>query len=436
MNPPFDRVRRFPWDASALTLLGLAVAIIGLWSVTAWHELWPTPPGFERLQYDTAWGFAFCGIALAAHAARLSAVGRWCALVPILLGATRLLAFGARDWVEVHPLLANRWLPYGAGNYNDMGVLTALVFFTLGCALAAIGPRRYGALRSVLVAVLAAIALALAALLLFGVSIRSVLASQWLFLNGGERTSALLFLVLGGGVLAQVLLRSEDERQAVRRWLPGIVWFAAFACALVLWQALGLQQAGYVQNSTQLVAADIRNRIEGAFDARIRQLDRLAQRSMTYRLSEEEWQQDASTLLDESPGFQSISWASEEMVVRWVVPPAQANLVGQSLRADPAQARAIDAALGTHRSALTRLVAMSGAAGKGFVIDVPAFDGDKLRGIAAATLYGNWLSSLLGDRFADYYIALLDNGEFANTVGTSESAAGSEWTREQVGEHR
>jgi two-component system sensor histidine kinase UhpB len=434
VNTPRERTRWFSWDAFALALLGLAVAVIGAWCIAAWHELWPTPPGFERLQYDTAWGFAFCGIALAAHAARLSAVGRWCALVPVLLGTVRIIAYAAPGWIDVHPLAANPWLPYGAGNYNDMGVLTALVFVALGCALVAIGPQTYSALRSVLVALLAAIALALASLLLFGASTGSVLASQWLLLSGGERTSALLFLVLAGGVLAQVLLRSEDERQAVHRWMPGIVWFAAFACALVLWQALGLQQAGYVHNSTLLVAADVKNRIEGAIDARIRQLDRLAQRARTYGFSEEQWQQDAGALLDESPGLQSqsISWASEDLVVRWVVPPAQASLIGQTLRADPGRAMAIEAALRTHRPVLTRLVALPAVAGKGFVIYAPVFEGDKLLGIVAAPLNGNWLSSLLGDRFADYYIALLENGELANATGTSERAAGSEWTREQM----
>jgi len=69
-----------------------------------------------------------------------------------------LAAYGAPGWIDVHPVAGNRWLPYGAGNYNDMGVLTALVFVVLGCALAAVGPRRNRALGSVLVAVLAAIA--------------------------------------------------------------------------------------------------------------------------------------------------------------------------------------------------------------------------------------------------------------------------------------
>jgi two-component system sensor histidine kinase UhpB len=432
MISPLDRVRRFPWAAFVLVLLGLAVAGTGAWCVAAWHELAVTPAGFERLQYDAAWAFVFGGLALAAHASRLSTVGRWCALVPILLAALRLIAYGAPGWIEVHPLAGNQWLPYGAGNYNDMGVLTALVFVVLGCALAAVGPRTNRALGSVLVAVLAAIALALGSLLLFGAWTGGLFASQWLLLTGGERTSALLFLLLAGGVLALILLRSEDEQRAVRRWMPGIVWFAAFACALVLWQALSLQQAGYVQNSTLLVAGDVKNRIERTIGARIRQLDRLAQRSLIYDFTEEKWQQDASALLAEPPEFQAIGWAGDDLLVRWLVPPSQAGRIGETLRKSPGSAQGLDEALRTHRPALTRLLDLHAPGNKGFVIYAPALAGDTLRGVVTAELAGNWLSSLLGDRFADYYIALTENAELANAVGTSGSAAGSEWTQEQT----
>jgi two-component system sensor histidine kinase UhpB len=429
---PLDRIRLFPWAALLLALLGLAVAATGAWCIAAWHELADTPARFERLQYDTAWAFVFGGIALAAHASRLSAIGRWCAVVPILLAGTRLVAYGAPGWIDVHPLAGNLWLPYGSGNYNDMGVLTALVFVVLGCALAALGPRTNRALGSVLVAVLAAISLALASLLLFGAWTGGLFASRWLLLTGGERTSALLFLLLAGGVLALILLRSEDEQRAVRRWMPGIVWFAAFACALVLWQALSLQQAGYVQNSTLLVAGDVRNRIERTIGARIRQLDRLAQRSLIYGGTPEQWQEDAGALLDEPPEFQGISWAGQDFLIRWIVPPTQASRVGEPLGSGPGRAQGLAEALRTRRPALAQLVDPHTPGNKGCVIYAPAFAGDTLRGVVTAELAGNWLASLLGDRFADYYIALLENAELATAVGAGEGAVRSEWSQEQT----
>src|SRR5438552_4244819 len=158
-------------------------------------------------------------------------------------------------------MAANPWLPYGAGNYNDMGVLTAAIFIALGCALAALGPKIHGPVRSVLVSLLASIALALASVLLFAAWTGGVFASQWLLLTGGERVGALLFVLLAGGVLAGALVRSKEEQQAIRRWAPGIGWFAVFVCGLVLWQALQVRVARFVENGTRLVGADVERRV-------------------------------------------------------------------------------------------------------------------------------------------------------------------------------
>jgi PAS domain S-box-containing protein len=428
----FDRVRSLPWAAGVLVLLGLVVAFTGGWYVLSWHELAPPPQGLERVQYDTAWAFVFGGAALAAHVLRWRIIGSLFAGVAILLGLLRLLAYGLRGVIDVHPIAANPWLPYGAGNYNDMSVLTALVFVTLGCALAGLEPRRQSATRSVLITLLTAIGLALASLLLVAAWTGGSVASQWLFLTGGERVSALLFLLLGGGVLAEILLRSEDEQRAVRRWTPGIVWFAAFVCTLVLWRAISVQQARYIDTGTMLVAADVKNRIERTVGARIRQLQRLAGRSQIYGFTEDRWERDAATLLVEPPEFQGIAWSDANLVVRWVVPPAQAVRVGDSLRADAERSRTIDEALRTREVMLSRPVDLRVAGRRGFIIYVPVYADGALRGMVSAGLGGNWLPTILGDRFADFQVALLDNGELTNLIGSSENAAGSEWTQEQT----
>ena len=428
MIPLLDRARRVPWAVLALLLTGLVVAAIGGWCVASWHEL-VMPPAFERLQYDASWAFVFAGLALAAHALGLSAIGRWCAAVAILFGAVRLAAYGAPGWIDTHPMAANPWLPYGPGNYNDMGVLTAAVFIALGCALAALGPKVHGSVRSVLVSLLASIALALASVLLFAAWTGGVVASQWLLLTGGERVGALLFVLVAGGVLASALVRSEDEQRAIRRWTPGIVWFAVFVCALVLWQALLVQEARFIDNSTRLVGTDVKNRIERAFGVRIRQLERLADRALIYGFVEERWQSDASTLLNEAPDFQGIGWAGEDLRIRSVVPQSQATAIGSSLRSDPERVRTVDAAIQSRRPTLSRYIDLRLSESRGFVIYVPAYSDGTLRGLVAAAVGGEWLPPLLGKRFDDYEIVLLDGGELANRAGPN--GAGPERTQEQ-----
>ncbi|TMI10650.1 MAG: PAS domain S-box protein, partial [Betaproteobacteria bacterium] len=428
MIPLLDHVRRVPWAALVLLITGLVVAAIGGWCVASWHEL-VMPLAFERLQYDASWAFVFAGVALAAHALGLSAIGRWCAAVAILFGAVRLAAYGAPGWIDIHPMAANPWLPYGPGNYNDMGVLTAAVFVALGCALAALGPKVHGPVRSVLVSLLASTALALASVLLFASWTGGVVASQWLLLTGGERVGALLFVLLAGGVLAGALIRSKDEQQAIRRWAPGIVWFAVFVCALVLWQALQVQEARFIDNSTRLVATDVKNRVERAIAIRIRQLERLAERAIIYGFVEERWQGDASTLLNETPDFQGIGWAGEDLHIRSVVPQSQASAIGSSLRSDPERMRTVDAAIQSRRSTLSRYIDLRLSGSRGFVIYVPAYSDGTLRGLVAAAVGGEWLPSLLEERFDDYEIVLLDGGELANRAGAN--GAGPERTQEQ-----
>ena len=97
--------------------------------------------GLERIQYDTAWAFAFAGAALVSFALRLGALTRLFAAVPSRWAACASSRTPSRRPIPIRPMLAVPWLPFGAGNYNDMGVLTALILIALGSALATCGPR-------------------------------------------------------------------------------------------------------------------------------------------------------------------------------------------------------------------------------------------------------------------------------------------------------
>src|SRR5439155_266122 len=164
--------------------------------------------------YDTAWAFAFAGAALIAHAIGFDRVGRLCAAVPIVLGALRIIAYIAPGAIRIHPILANPALPYGAGNYNDMGVLTALVFVVMGSGLGSLRAVMRGPWHSVLIAMLASVALALVLLLLFGAWTGGTAASG-LLLTGGDRSQIYGFTEEQWRQDAGALLRDVPEFQAL-----------------------------------------------------------------------------------------------------------------------------------------------------------------------------------------------------------------------------
>src|ERR1700681_2204042 len=195
-------------------------------------------------------------------------------------------------------MLVNPVLPLAAGSYNDMGLLTALIAVAIGAALLLL--LRPGKTRkpwhAITIAMLTSIALALSLLMLVAAWSGSTVASESLQLTGGERATGAIYTVLAATMLAYAMLTSGSERKALRRSAPLIVWIAVFACTLVLWRALTVQETRFIQRSTALVAADARGQIQRDLYARIDIVERLAERSLAYS-DQEAWKRDAAGLL-------------------------------------------------------------------------------------------------------------------------------------------
>ncbi len=427
----FSRVD--PWVPALLFALGTAAAAFAGLMIVAWHTDASTQAtaGFERIQYDTAWAIAFCGLTLALHALGMNVAARTGAMIPLLLGSMRLVARIAPGTIAIHPILGNPWLPFASGEYNAMGALSALVAIALGGALESLGsqPTR-GAFRSIVVAVLAAIAFALSLLMLFGAWSGSSAATETLQLTGGDSAAACLFLMLSATVLAYALLASETEQIALQRSVPLIIWLAVFACTLVMWRALAGQEAYFVQRSTALVAADARGQIEHDLNARIDNVEHFASRTATYGNDDEAWSRDASGLLQGVAAVRTVTWGGPDYVVRRVVPlDAQASVLGLDRRMDPRRSAAIDLALKTREPTLSPFIDLR-YGGDGVAVYAPVFADDQLLGIISATLgQADWFTSILGRRFPDHQIELLQDGRPVRTSATDDAVAGSEWSR-------
>lgn len=419
------------WIPALLFGVGAGIAVFAGLMIVSWHATEPVPAtaDFGRIQYDAAWAIAFASAALALHAVEATRFARLCALVPLALGGLRLIASAVPDVFPIHPMLANPWLPLAA-NYNEMGLLTALIAVVLGTALILLRPNTgRKPWHAITVAVLTSIALALSLLMLSAAWSGSTVASESLQLTGGERATGAVYTVLAGTLLAYAMLSSGGERAALRRSAPLIVWLAVFACTVVLWRALAVQETRFIERSTALVAADARGQLQRDLYARIDNVERLADRSLAYS-DPEAWKRDAAGLLKGVASVETVTLGGPDYIIRHAVPASAEAVVSLDRRMDAQRRAAIDLAVSTRRSALSPFIDLR-VGGEGLVVYVPVFRDDELRTIISATLARDgWPASIIDRRFPEYYIEIVQDGRAVRTVAPDGARAADKWTQE------
>ena len=416
-----------------LFAVGAGLTVFAGLMIVSWHasETASATPGYERVQYDAAWAIAFASTALALHAVGFGRVSRLCAAVVLTLGTLRLTAsVFTPNAIPIHPMLANPWLPLAAGDYNDMGLLTALIAVVIGAALLLLRPGKgRRPWHAIAVAVLTSIALALSLLMLFAAWSGSTVASESLQLTGGERTTGAIYTVLAATMLAYSMLSTGVERVALRRSAPVIVWLAVFACTLVLWRALALQEARFIERSTALVAADARGQLQRDLYARIDGVERLAERSLEYS-DPQAWKRDAAGLLKGVAAVDTVTLGGPDYVITQAVPASAQSYVGRDRSSDPRLRELIDLAAKTHHSTLSPFLDLV-VGGDGIVLYVPVFQGDELRAVISATLARQgWPKSIIDGRFPEHYIEIVQNGRTVRTVAPAAPRAADQWSQE------
>ena len=426
-----DLSRSDLWVATLLFAVGLVVASFAVAVLVTYHngpQLFQMS-GVDRLQYDTAWIIALSGISLLTYAAGLRTVGRLCASAVIIISGLRIAGYILPQLVSVRPVLANPWLKFGPGDYNAMGILTSLVAMVVGSALALLVPgSQRTSWRSVVLALLASIALVISLLIAFGAWSGSSLAVQSLQLDGDERTSSLLFILLGTTLLIYTLLGSEHERIALGRFAPAIVGIAVVICTLVVWRAALGQESRYLRHGTEVIASATRSAIERDLSSRIDVLERLADRMSIHIFTAEIWQREGESILQDVSEFRSLAWSGPDLTIRWVA-PVNSAVIGFNILSEPIRRDAAQLAVASHKTTLSPFTPLV-IGGAGVVVYVPVFQGDEFRGLVSSPLGGAWLKSILAGRFGDHHFELLENGKVQQTATADAAKAGADWIQE------
>lgn len=421
--------RNFDWGI-CLLICGLSLLLFGGHALVAWHGWQFLLPGFlwmtSQIQYDSAWAFVLCGMALIAFRGRAPIAVAMCAGGTMLIGLTRLLDYFIPGLTfSVSPILANPWLPPGV--YDDLSPLVALAFVISGYTIGALKYPPYSVARSIIIEALGFILIVLALIFFIGSYNSGSFGQSWLYFDDLDALNAVGFFLLGTSILCFVFWGSGEESHRARRWAPAAVWLAVFAGSLGLWQGLRVEGGRQIRAGTDAVLVAVRKELGNELDVRVRALERFAARWDSSGVSQVQWRDEAEQLLRDIPEFRAIGWADSELTMQWIVP---AGPTGGSLLRDNARGIAAKAARSTRNPALTKSVDLR-IGGRGFQAYVPVYHMEQFQGLVVGTFANeNWVESLLESRFPRHAISVFEDDEMLFQSRLKEQAVGEGWASE------
>jgi PAS domain S-box-containing protein len=417
--------------AVVFLVIGVAIASAALAVIATFHDGLPQllVPDGGKVQYDTVWVLFLDSVALIAYALTRRAFAKICAGATILVGALVIFKFFVPRSIATHPLLGSPWLIRHHGEYTEMGIITAVVTVVLGAAIASLLPgAQRSTTRTVFLAALASIAIALSGLLAFGAWSGSHLAIQALQLQGDERFTALIFMVLGAAVLAYPVSGTASERLALGRFAPFIVGLSVFVAVLVVWRAALFEEGNFVQGESQLIASGAAASLERDFSDRIAVLERLADRISIHSFNATVWGQEGESILRNVSMFRTVAWSGPDYMIRWIVPESAAA-VGYNILSDPARSVAVHLSTSEQRTTISSFTELV-IGGRGLVVYVPAFQNGQFRGTVSSALKPDWLNLLLAKRYPQSHFELIEGGRVEQVAGATAPLAGREWAVE------
>ncbi len=166
-----------------------------------------------------------------------------------------------------------------------------------------------------------------------------------------------------------------------REMMP--IWVGAIAsiAVLVLWHQLSIEEERHIEQLIQQEASIIQRDLTHELTERIQALKRMATHwEVSGGQPQSIWEADATAIAQDFYGFQAIEWADSSYRVRWVV-PQKGNEAAQNfdLRTEPRRESALRIAHDLRQPFVTRTIALI-QGGKGFLVAIPMFVGDRFDG--------------------------------------------------------
>jgi two-component sensor histidine kinase/sensor domain CHASE-containing protein len=165
------------------------------------------------------------------------------------------------------------------------------------------------------------------------------------------------------------------------RSLLGFVGGSVLITTLLLWQALIAQEQAYIHQETQLATERVESELRAGMKSRIQTLVRMSERWQRQgSIPKKQWEFEASLNVRDFKGFQAMQWVDPSLHVRWIV-PLKNNEASLNVNVALEQRHRVALELASNRrdATITHSINLV-QGGKGFLVDIPLFDGQNYNG--------------------------------------------------------
>lgn len=396
--------------------VGIASTLLGLVVLTGWYThnltLLQISPNFIPMHYHTALGFLLCGLGLLAVALGKLWLTRICGGIVLMIGFLTLIQNSFDAKLGSNRLLTSPDIQIDVPYPIVMASSTALCFVFTGVALLLTGIPIRLKQRPLILGFLSSIIGALGIMALLGYLINmKELYGWWRHM---ALHTAIGFVVLSLGIFAFAWHDSRMERTRLPRWLPIPVGIGTLTIALVLWQALRVQDHAQIEQMIETTAITIKNQITSEIRTRILGLVHIANRwEREGKPVKEYWESEAEFYIGHYSGSLALGWVDPSFYIQWVAPlEGNEALQGLNLGFEERQRQALERARDHHKITFTPSVDLV-QGGKGFSVYLPLFRGKNFEGFITGVFHiPALLNAILSpDITSKYSLAIFENKE-------------------------
>ena len=201
---------------------GFAIAV-GVMVMAGWYAHWTSVvqlmPHLVPMKFNTALGFALCGLSLYLLTTCRSQLVPWLGAVITLLGMITLIEFVLGRNLGIDELFFKYYVMLATETSGRMSPLTASCFSFLGLALTITGSKGRTKLRMTLIGVLTCVVAVISAVAVFGYSFGIESAYGWGSYSRMALHTAITFLALSAGLLTWAYGAANKGNSDFTRWL-------------------------------------------------------------------------------------------------------------------------------------------------------------------------------------------------------------------------